>query len=64
MLRLTANAFACSLVVICLTSVATAQRSSVVIGDSLVDVKKPEPGKLNSPFGVDFDKHGNMYINK
>jgi sugar lactone lactonase YvrE len=63
MIRLTTNAFACYLVVfICLTDVATAQRSSVVIGDSLAKVKKPEPGQLNSPFGVGFDKHGNMYI--
>ncbi|MGB0579441.1 MAG: hypothetical protein ACPGVU_07045 [Limisphaerales bacterium] len=37
-------------------------RSSVVIGESLAKVKKPEPGKLSSPFGVDFDTSGNMYI--
>ena len=37
-------------------------RSSVVIGESLAKVKKPEPGRLSSPFGVDFDGKGNMYI--
>ena len=62
MFRLTTNVFACYLVVICLTDVATAQRSSVVIGDSLAKVKEPKPGQLNSPFGLDFDKRGNMYI--
>ena len=62
MIRLTTNAFACCLVFICLTDVATAQRSSVVLGDSLAKVKEPKPGQLNSPFGLDFDKHGNMYI--
>jgi len=50
--------------VTCLTSVTSAQRarSSVVIGQSLVDVKNPQPGQLHSPFGVDFDRAGNMYI--
>ena len=62
MIRLTTNAFACYLVVICIADVATAQRSSVVIGESLADVKKPKSGKLDSPFGIDFDKQGNMYI--
>ena len=64
MTRLTTTAFACCLVVICLADVATAQRprSSVVIGQSLVDEKNPKAGKLDSPFGVDFDKQGNMYI--
>jgi sugar lactone lactonase YvrE len=37
-------------------------RSSVVIGESLADVKNPKPGQLVSPFGVDFDQQGNMYI--
>jgi len=37
-------------------------RSRVVIGESLVDNKDPQPGQLNSPFGVDFDAAGNMYI--
>ena len=55
---------ACCAIAICLADVATAQRSrsSIVIGESLADVKKPEAGKLDSPFGVDFDKQGNMYI--
>lgn len=53
----------CHFVVLtCFVHVAMAQRASVVIGDSLVKVKKPKPGELASPFGVDFDKHGNMYI--
>ncbi|MCP4171125.1 MAG: hypothetical protein GY758_10180 [Fuerstiella sp.] len=39
-----------------------AQRSSVVIGESLADVDEPKPGRLDMPFGVDFDKQGNMYI--
>ncbi len=56
--------FACCVLAICLTDIAMAQRprSSVVIGESLADVKNPKPGKLVSPFGVDFDKQGNMYI--
>ena len=41
---------------------ALAQKASIVIGESLADVKQPKPGKLNSPFGVDFDAKGNMYI--
>ncbi len=36
--------------------------SSIVIGESLATTKNPQPGKLNSPFGVDFDAAGNMYI--
>lgn len=43
-------------------AIASAQRSSVVIGESLAKVKKPKPGRLSSPFGVDFDRRGNMYI--
>ncbi len=62
--RTTTTFFACCVLINCLTDVATAQRprSSVVIGESLKDVKNPKPGKLDSPFGVDFDKRGNMYI--
>ena len=37
-------------------------RSRVVIGKSLSEDKNPGPGQLNSPFGVDFDAKGNMYI--
>lgn len=37
-------------------------RTRVVIGESRVDNKNPEPGKLNTPFGVDFDAAGNMYM--
>lgn len=64
MIRLTTSIFACYLLIICLTDVAMAQRprSSVVIGESLAKLKNPKPDKLDSPFGVDFDKQGNMYI--
>lgn len=62
MIKYTSIFAAYCLITICLTGVATAQRSSVVIGDSLVKVKSPTPGLLESPFGVDFDQHGNMYI--
>jgi DNA-binding beta-propeller fold protein YncE len=37
-------------------------RTRVVIGESLTDNEAPEPGQLNSPFGIDFDAAGNMYI--
>jgi len=37
-------------------------RSSVVIGEALAKVKKPTPGQLESPFGLDFDRAGNMFI--
>ena len=37
-------------------------RSFIVIGESLSKDQKPNPGRLNSPFGVDFDEAGNMYI--
>ena len=37
-------------------------RTGIVIGESLKDNKSPQPGALNSPFGVDFDAAGNMYI--
>jgi sugar lactone lactonase YvrE len=62
MTRLKTSVFSCCLFVTCLSAVATAQRSSVVIGESLADVKEPKADKLDSPFGVDFDKQGNMYI--
>jgi sugar lactone lactonase YvrE len=49
---------------ISIANVATAERprSSIIIGESLANNKNPKPGKLNSPFGVDFDAAGNMYI--
>jgi len=64
MTRTTTTFFACYFLIISLTDVAMAQRprSSVVIGESLRNVKNPKPDKLDSPFGVDFDKQGNMYI--
>lgn len=43
-------------------SASAADRSSIVIGKSLTANKNPKPGKLNSPFGIDFDAAGNMYI--
>jgi sugar lactone lactonase YvrE len=54
----------CCVLVFCLTDIATAQQphSSIVIGESLTEVKNPKPGILISPFGVDFDRQGNMYI--
>jgi sugar lactone lactonase YvrE len=57
----TITVISCSLL-ICCADLANAQRSSVVIGESLAKVKNPEPGELQSPFGVDFDQRGNMYI--
>jgi len=50
------------LALICSAGIAIAQRSAVVIGESLAKVKKPEAGQLSSPFGLDFDRQGNMYI--
>ena len=62
--RATTACFACCFLLICVTNVAMAQRprASIVIGESLEKVKDPKPGKLDSPFGVDFDAAGNMYI--
>jgi sugar lactone lactonase YvrE len=56
--------FVCFFLVNSLTFVDAAQgpRASIVIGESLAEAKEPKPGKLNSPFGVDFDAAGNMYI--
>lgn len=62
MTRLTIRIFTCCALAVCLSGVATAQRSSVVIGESLADVKNPMSGQLESPFGVDFDRQGNLYI--
>ncbi|QDS99201.1 NHL repeat-containing protein [Adhaeretor mobilis] len=46
-----------------LTELATEKpRSSIVIGQSLAEAKNPKPGKLHSPFGVDFDGAGNMFV--
>lgn len=55
----------CSAVIVALmvTPLAAQRaRSRVVIGESLSDNKNPQPGQLKSPFGVDFDAVGNMYI--
>lgn len=56
-------AIAC-LFVIGLTDASVAQqpRASIVIGELLTADKNPKPGQLDSPFGVDFDAAGNMYI--
>ncbi len=51
-----------SIAYLALVGSAAAQRSSIVIGESLANVKSPKPGVLDSPFGVDFDRRGNMYI--
>lgn len=54
-----------TLLVLLATSPLQAQRrvrAKVVIGESLTKNEKPEPGALHSPFGVDFDGQGNMYI--
>ena len=59
MIRLTSISLVCCLV---FANAVVAQRASVVIGESLDKVKQPKPGKLNSPFGVDFDEQGNMYV--
>ena len=46
-----------------ITSVeAQKARTRVVIGESRVENKNPEPGQLNTPFGIDFDAAGNMYM--
>lgn len=44
------------------TAPAQRARSHVVIGESLTKNKDPQPDQLNSPFGVDFDAAGNMYM--
>lgn len=64
MLRTTMAFVVCLFLVNSLTDIAAAQQptASIVIGESLANVKEPKPGKLNSPFGVDFDAAGNMYI--
>jgi len=62
MMQCTTHALACLLVITGLADVATAQRSSIVIGDPVDDVKDNNARKLESPFGVDFDKQDNMYI--
>ena len=37
-------------------------RDSIVIGKALKnDGGKPQPGKLNSPFGIDFDAAGSIF---
>jgi len=64
MIRITSPLIALGLVHLCLIHHATSQqpRASIVIGESLADVNEPQPGQLDSPFGVDFDRQGNMYI--
>ena len=44
------------------TAEAQRARSHVVIGESLTKNKNPQPDQLSSPFGVDFDAAGNMYM--
>jgi len=44
------------------TAEAQRARSRVVIGESLSDNENPQPDQLNTPFGVDFDAAGNMYL--
>ena len=39
-----------------------AVRASIFIGESLKNKTAPEPGELDSPFGVAFDAKSNMYI--
>ena len=62
MSKLTITILSCCTLLNFIADVATAQRSSVVIGESLAKVKNPKADKLESPFGVDFDRQGNMYI--
>ena len=54
----------CLAATLTLTATAAAQRarSRVVIGESLSDNENPQPDQLHSPFGVDFDAAGNMYL--
>jgi len=44
------------------SAMAQKPRASIIIGESLADTKDPKPGKLDSPFGIDFDAAGNMVI--
>ena len=60
--RIMTSIFTFCVLTIGLAEIAVAQRSSVVIGESLADTSSPQPGVLKSPFGVDFDRAGNMYI--
>lgn len=64
MIRTITMFFAHFLVAACLIHVAIGNepRSFIVIGESLSKDQNPKPGRLNSPFGVDFDEAGNMYI--
>lgn len=43
-------------------AVAQQPRSSVIIGQRIIGETAPKPGQLSSPFGLDFDAAGNMYI--
>ncbi len=64
MLRTTTALFVYSVLINSPTDATAAQspRASIVIGESLAEAEELKPGKLNSPFGVDFDAAGNMYI--
>lgn len=64
MLHTTTAFFVYSVLINSPTDVTAAQppRASIVIGQPLVEAKEPKPGRLNSPFGVDFDAAGNMYV--
>jgi len=56
------NASAVCLLVVLLVNPTFAQTATIVIGESAEAGQTPEPGQLKSPFGVDFDAQGNMFI--
>ena len=59
---LTVLCLAATLTLTATTAEAQRARSHVVIGESLTNNKNPQPDQLSSPFGVDFDAAGNMYM--
>jgi len=59
---LTVLCLAATLTLTATTAEAQRARSRVVIGESLSDNENPQPDQLNTPFGVDFDAAGNMYL--